>query len=307
MSEQIPISRLEPHPLALRCASFCAGAERATAEAALAESVRECGVKVPLAVAPKVVRAGGDAPAPRDQGFWVLDGCARLEAARAAGLESVPCVGVEFADENAMGEEIFRLNTVRKPFTSSQRVMLWVDIHLGAVLESYSGKAGRPKKNASREAIFTAEDTAARLGVSRDDVAAAANLARCVNGGLVPCTVKGERSVRDATDEERARLEAVMASVREGRTPLRRWFAAFEGMASEEGGKDGDGRPKVNWPTFTRRTAVSLRTIFTGWRTMPPKLREPALADILAAVRYAPDEVADALSAALADRRGGAE
>ncbi len=301
MSEQIPVSRLEPHPLALRCASFCAGAEREAAEAALAESVRECGVKVPLAVAPKL-DAG--------PGFWVLDGCARLEAARAAGLESVPCVGLEFADENAMGEEIFRLNTVRKPFTSSQRVMLWVDIHLGAVLESYTPKAGR-KKIDSSESIFSVTDAAERLGVSRQDVGAAAELARCVNGSMVPCTVNGERSVRDATPEEAGRLDAVMASVREGRTPLRRWFAAFEGMANaneegEAGGRDAEGRPRVNWARFAPRTATSLRTLFAGWRAMPPELRAPSLDALSQAVDEAPDDVLDMLRAKLA-RKGGAE
>ena len=296
MSEQIPVSRLEPHPLALRCASFCAGAERTAAEAALAESVRECGVKVPLAVAPKL-DAG--------PGFWVLDGCARLEAARAAGLESVPCVGVEFA-ENAMGEEIFRLNTVRKPFSSSQRVMLWVDIHLGAVLESYSPKAGR-KKIGPNGPIFSVNGTAERLGVSHHDVAAAAELARCVNGSMVPCTVNGERSVRDATPEEAGRLDAVMASVREGRTPLRRWFAAFEGMANaneegEAGGRDAEGRPRVNWARFAPRTATSLRTLFAGWRAMPPELRAPSLDALSQAVDEAPDDVLDMLRAKLAER-----
>lgn len=303
MSEQIPVSRLEPHPLALRCASFCAGAERAAAEAALAESVRECGVKVPLAVAPKL-DAG--------PGFWVLDGCARLEAARAAGLESVPCVGVEFADENAMGEEIFRLNTVRKPFTSSQRVMLWVDIHLGQVLEAYSGKAGRPRKIPSREGIFTVSRTAERLGVSPDDVSAAVELARCVNGSLVPCTVNGERSVRGATPEEAGRLDAVMASVREGRTPLRRWFAAFGGMANaneegEAGGRDADGLPRVSdWKRFAQRTSVSMRTLFAGWGRAPAAKRGAMLEALASAFDEAPDDVLDMLRAKLA-RKGGAE
>ena len=315
MSEHIPLHLLEPHPLALRCASFCAGTEREAAEAALAASVRECGVKVPLVVTPKLSTAPD---------YWVLDGCARLEAARAAGLDSVPVLKREFnGDENAMGEEIFRLNTVRKPFTSSQRVMLWVDIHLGAVLESYAPKGGRPKKTASNEAVFSVADTAERLGVSRNDVAAAAELARCVNSSMVPCTVNGERSVRDATPEEAGRLDAVMASVREGRTPLRRWLAAFEGMANsmqnaectmhneEVGGREADGRPRVNWARFAPRTATSLRTLFAGWRAMPPELRAPSLDALSQAVDEAPDDVLDMLRAKLAEReaarKGGAE
>lgn len=273
MSEHIPVSRLEPHPLALRCASFCAGAERAAAEAALAESVRECGVKVPLAVAPKL-DAG--------PGFWVLDGCARLEAARAAGLESVPCVGVEFADENAMGEEIFRLNAVRKPFTSSQRVMLWVDIHLGAVLESYTPKSGR-KKISSNEPIFSVNGTAERLGVSHSDVAAAVELARCVNARLVPDARTGE--LRAADGEEAGRLDAVYGAVLHGSTPVRRWKAAFAGMGVGEGGS------AVNYVRLGLRTVKSLRTVFTGWQEISPADRQPVLDILREALESAPDDV----------------
>ena len=200
-----------------------------------------------------------------------------------------------------MGEEIFRLNTVRKPFTSSQRVMLWVDIHLGAVLESYSPKAGR-KKIGPNGPIFSVNGTAERLGVSHHDVAAAAELARCVNGSLVPCTVKGGRSVRDATADEIERLQAVYASVLAGRTPLRRWLAAFAGMASEDGGRESGGAPKVNWEKFGERTTKSLRTLFDGWRKMPPAYRATTLDALADAVDRAPEDVLDLFRAKLAER-----
>ena len=131
------------------------------------------------------------------------------------------------------------------------------------------------------------------------------------DGRNEPWTVNGERSVRDATPEEAGRLDAVMASVREGRTPLRRWFAAFEGMANaneegEAGGRDAEGRPRVNWARFAPRTATSLRTLFAGWRAMPPELRAPSLDALSQAVDEAPDDVLDMLRAKLA-RKGGAE
>ena len=292
----LPVSRLEPHPLALRCASFCLGPEREAAETALAADVAAHGVRVPLAVAPKA----------RGRGYWVLDGCSRLEAAKAAGLPRVPVSAMSFDDENAMAEEVYRLNTVRKPFTSSQRVMLWVDVHLGAVLESYSPKAGR-KKIGPNGPIFSVNGTAERLGVSHHDVSAAAELARCVNGSLVPCTVKGGRSVRDATADEIERLQAVYASVLAGRTPLRRWLAAFAGMASEDGGRESGGAPKVNWEKFGERTTKSLRTLFDGWRKMPPAYRATTLDALADAVDRAPEDVLDLLRAKLAERKGGAE
>ena len=292
----LPVSRLEPHPLALRCASFCLGPEREAAEAALAADVAAHGVRVPLAVAPKA----------RGRGYWVLDGCSRLEAAKAAGLPRVPVSAMSFADENAMAEEVYRLNTVRKPFTSGQRVMLWVDVHLGAVLESYAPKGGRPKKTGAHAPVFNVRDTAALLGVAHDDVSAAAELARCVNGSLVPCTVKGGRSVRDATADEIERLQAVYASVLAGRTPLRRWLAAFAGMASEDGGRESGGAPKVNWEKFGERTTKSLRTLFDGWRKMPPAYRATTLDALADAVDRAPEDVLDLLRAKLA-RKGGAE
>ena len=288
----LTVSRLEPHPLALRCASFCLGPEREAAEAALAADVAAHGVRVPLAVAPKA----------RGRGYWVLDGCSRLEAAKAAGLPRVPVAPMSFDDENAMAEEVYRLNTVRKPFTSGQRVMLWVDVHLGAVLESYTGAKGRPKKNGSREPFFNVRDTAALLGVCHEDVSAAAELARCVNGSLVPCTVKGGRSVRDATADEIERLQAVYASVLAGRTPLRRWLAAFAGMASEDGGRESGGAPKVNWEKFGDRAARSAATLFAGWRRMPPKFRAKTLEALSEAFDAMPDDVADLLRAKLAER-----
>lgn len=305
---RVPLHLLEPHPLALKCAAWSAGPEREAAEAALLASVRECGVNVPLAVVRK--KKGPE--------FWVIDGCSRLEAARAAGRGDAP---VEILDENAdfdeaaLGEEIYRRNTLRKSFTSSQRVLLWIDFHLGDVLMAYTGKAGRPRKNVSRETIFTVEGTAERLGASKQDVGMAVELARCANGSQVPCTVNGERALRDATEEEAARLQAVYAAVREGRTPLRKWLAAFAGMANAAedggaGGRDDGGRPKVNWKTFGAKTATSLKTLFAGWRNMGMELRGPTLDALSEAIDEAPEDVVELLRAKLAQRdamEGGAE
>ncbi len=296
---RVPLHLLEPHPLALKCAAWSAGPEREAAEAALLASVRECGVNVPLAVVRK------------DKGpeFWVIDGCSRLEAARAAGRGDVP---VEILDENAdfdeaaLGEEIYRRNTLRKSFTSSQRVLLWIDFHLGDVLIAYSGKGGRPKKTPSREGVFTVSTTAERLGVAHDDVSAAVELARCVNGSQVPCTVNGERALRDATEEEAARLRAVYDAVREGRPPLRRWLAACAGMANAAedggaGGRDADGGPAVaKWSRFAEKTATSLKTLFAGWGKAPPKHRGDMLAALDAAFDKAPKDVIDLLREKLA-------
>lgn len=304
----VPLHLLEPHPLALKCAAWSAGPEREAAESALLASVREGGVRVPLAVARKE----------KGPEFWVVDGCSRLEAARAAGRQDVP---VEILDENAdfdeaaLGEEIYRRNTLRKSFTSSQRVLLWIDFHLGDVLMAYSGKGGRPRKTASREAVFSVAETAERLGVSRDDVSAAVELARCVNGSQVPCTVNGERALRDATEEEAERLQAVYAAVREGRTPLRRWLAAFAGMANAAedggaGGRDDGGRPKVNWKTFGTKTATRLKTLFAGWRNIGMELRGPTLDALSEAIDEAPEDVVELLRAKLALRdamEGGTE
>lgn len=301
----VPLHLLEPHPLALKCAAWSAGPEHEAAESALLASVREGGVRVPLAVARK--ESGPE--------FWVIDGCSRLEAARAAGRGNVPVEILEGLDEAETGEEIYRRNTLRKSFTSSQRVLLWIDFHLGDVLMAYSAKGGRPRKTASREAVFSVADTAERLGVSRDDVSAAVELARCANGSQVPCTVNGERALRDATEEEAERLQAVYAAVREGRTPLRRWLAAFAGMANaaEDGGAGGrgdGGRPKVNWKTFGAKTATSLKTLFAGWRNMGMELRGPTLDALSEAIDEAPEDVVELLRAKLAQRdamEGGAE
>ena len=310
----VAIELLEPHPLALRCAGWSAGEGREAAERALDASVRAEGVRTPLAAfhVPRSqfpVPSGADGAEPARR-WWVVDGCSRLEAARAANLRELPVEELPPMDDAAVAAEVFRRNTLRKPYSSSQRTMLWIDLHLGEILMAYTGKAGRPKKNASREAIFTVDGTADALGVSRDDISAGVELARCVNGRLVPCETPDGRTLREATDEEAVRIVMVYDMVRRGRTPLRKWLAAFAGLAQPGGGRDEQGRPKVNWETFGRRAATSLRTLFSGWREMKPQIRAKTLDDLSEAIDGAPEDVIELLRGKLAQRdamEGGAE
>lgn len=271
--QHIPLHLLEPHPQALMCAGLADGEERAAADAAIAASVKTDGVKVPLVVAPKDDRSG----------FWVLDGCSRLAAAKAAGLDAVPASISPAKSECDIGEEIYRRNALRKPFTSSQRIMLYVNIHLGEILENDRSKGGRPKLGEDAPG-FSANAIADRIGVDRHDVAAAIELCRCENARLVPDRITGD--LRDVANEEEAgRLDSVYACVMHGSTPVRRWRPAYEGMAVGEGGS------AVNYVRLGLRTVKSLRTVFTGWQEISPADRQPVLDILREALESAPDDV----------------
>ena len=286
----VPVGKLDPHPLALECASWCGGAERDAAEEALAASVRLDGVKVPLAVAPKG----------RGAGFWVVDGCSRLAAAKAAGLAGVPCEFLPAMSDEALGEEVYARNTLRKNFTSGQRVMLYVETHFGSIAKT-DRKGGRPKPGEDAPG-FSAAAIAQRIGVDRHDVAAAIELEACYRGRMVPDPNMKGRPLRPARGEDEARrLDAARSSVVRGLTPVRRWLAAFEGMKSDEGGAAAAKAPQLGV-----RTMKSLRTVFSRWQDIRPADRQPVLDLLGEAVRRAPDDVVALLSAWLEERAGAA-
>ena len=80
---------------------------------------------------------------------------------------------------------------------------------------------------------------------------------------------------------------------------LREWRIEAE---LEDGGRESGGAPKVNWEKFGERTTKSLRTLFDGWRKMPPAYRATTLDALADAVDRAPEDVLDLLRAKLAER-----
>lgn len=256
----IATTELEGHPQAL--AFWPDSAERRESVEAICASVRGCGVRQPLTVCRK---SGGD-------GWWVLDGCTRLEAARAADIGLVPCREIGAGAEE-IADEIFVSNMERTRFPSAVRVMRYLEMNADAVLATAERTAaengalgGRGKKGVSRDTTFSADVIAERLKVSKMDVLAGIELLRCRRGGLTLRINAADRSrlLVKATEEEQAGVEAAYRACLAG-TPLRRWAPAARGHAATA----DKARRAPCYGDLATRSLVSLNTVFEHWDEMP--------------------------------------
>ena len=175
----LPMEQLSPHPDA---EAF--GAEEEDRQA-LRGSVAECGLLDPISVVPADDAAGG---------WLVIDGCGRLDAARARGYAYVPCMVFDLGDFSVREFALHR-NTMQRKVTTGQRVLCYLAL--------------------SRESkTETVRDTAEKLGCSQADIVAGSEL-------------RHEAEKEDA-DAAREVYEDVLA----GRTPIRRWRAALNGRTA---------------------------------------------------------------------------
>lgn len=153
---------------------------------ALSGSVAECGLLDPLSVVAK--DAAADA-------WWVVDGCGRLDALRAAspgGL--VPCMVFDLGGFSPREFALHR-NTMQRKVTTGQRVLCYLAL--------------------SRESkTETVRDTAEKLGCSQADIVAGSELR--------------DEAGKEGGEAAREVYEDVMA----GRTPIRRWKAALAGRTA---------------------------------------------------------------------------
>ena len=175
----IPLSLLRKHPDA---EAF--GAEEEDRQA-LRGSVAECGLLDPISVVPADDAAGG---------WLVIDGCGRLDAARARGYAYVPCMVFDLGDFTPREFALHR-NTMQRKVTTGQRVLCYLAL--------------------SRESkTETVRDTAEKLGCSQADIVAGSEL----------------RHEAEKEDAEAAR--EIYDDVLAGRTPIRRWKAALAGRTA---------------------------------------------------------------------------
>jgi hypothetical protein len=264
----VPPEMLHAHPDAAAFGAARRAEDEEEDRAALAADVAAAGVLVPLSVIP---RAAG--------GWWVVDGCGRLAAARAAGLASVPCVPAPGVGEAGVREFATRANTSRRRLTTGERVMRYVDLHraeCAAAWDDGQDKAACAAKNAenpskkaeSRDSAFSASAVSARLGCSRKDAAAGILLAVCAARGGLPAKDARTRAtavVPFSPEELRRgadrRLEALYRDVMGGAVPVRRWLPAFRGWVSTAGA----GRAPTDYAGLAERAAASLCTVFEHW------------------------------------------
>lgn len=175
----LPMEQLSPHPDA---EAF--GAEEEDRQA-LRGSVAECGLLDPISVVPADDAAGG---------WLVIDGCGRLDAARARGYAYVPCMVFDLGDFTPREFALHR-NTMQRKVTTGQRVLCYLAL--------------------SRESkTETVRETAEKLGCSQMDIVAGSEL----------------RHEAEKEDAEAAR--EIYDDVLAGRTPIRRWKAALAGRTA---------------------------------------------------------------------------
>jgi len=251
----LPVAELHGHPEAL--AFWPDSPERAEDIGNVCASVAAEGVRDPLAVCRRP-----------EGGWWVVDGCTRLEAARRAGLEEVPCLAVELRGEQ-IRDEVFMRNMTRTRFSSGMRVMRYLENNAEMVLAEAERNAdpartgamrGRKNEGASRDAPDSARVISERRKVSKRDVAAGIELLRCREQGLTVRVATGDRLLVPATDEERAAVEAAYRMVLAG-TPLRRWLPAAQG----HGATEGRARAAVNYGRLASQALISLDNAFAHW------------------------------------------
>lgn len=219
--------------------------------AALSGSVAECGLLDPLSVVAK--DAAADA-------WWVVDGCGRLDALRAAspgGL--VPCMVFDLGDFSVREFALHR-NTMQRKVTTGQRVLCYL---------ATTGADGAAPGKTPRVSRDTRNEIAAALGCSPVDVAAAREL------------------MEEAGKGENEAARVVYDDVMAGRTPIRRWKAALKGRTAT---KD---KPKkaVDWSALCERTCASLRSIAKAWPRLRGALRDEIGEKLRAALAEAPREM----------------
>lgn len=266
----IAVDDLTEHPKAL--AFWPEGKSREDAAALLAESVARDGIRHALTVCRRP-----------EGGWWVIDGCTRLAAARAAGLAEVPCRDI-LASEETIDDEIYIANLVRTSASCGMRILRYLERHHDQVLAAAIVNAepakcgaagGRGNKGGLSETAFSAVAIAGRLKVCKQDVLAAIELLRCrAEGRIVEALDRGIRQMRPATDEEREGVEEAYRRVLEG-TPPRRWLPAARGHAAT----NDKVKAETRWHEVARRAFVSVQNAFAHLGEMDSGLRAKVIAE----------------------------
>ena len=212
---------------------------------ALSSSVSDVGLLDPISVMENGER------------YLILDGCGRFDAIAEAGGTEAMCTVFELEGLSPR-EFAMQRNTMGRKVTTGQRLMCYLSLNQSAVLDAIdSPEGGRPKKTASREAVFTVAGIAARLGVSKNDVSAGVELLKTRDEA-----VNNDGNVL-ATGE-------VYSAVMDGRLPIRRWKPAYEGKIKTK----GRAKAPTDYVKLMSTLTVSLGTVFTNWHDIEGAKRD---------------------------------
>lgn len=257
----LDIHLLEPHPDA---ASFYSSQED---REALAGSLSDVGLLDPVSVIEKEPGLPG-VDAENTSGYWIVDGCGRVEAARAAGCDMIPCVVWDLCGMSVREFSVHR-NTMGRRVTTGQRLLCYLSLHENAALEASGRSSGKPEGLMLSRDNISRRSLAERLGCSERDTSAALELFAAERAG--------DAGAREAYD-----------GVLRGETPIRRWKAAAGGA----GATAGKAKAKTDIGNLALRTFTSLRTVFAGWHEVAPDTRSAKYKKALEAFQLMPEDFA---------------
>lgn len=257
MMMRVQITELEPHPDA---ASFGADKED---RAALSGSMDDVGILDPVSVIerePDLPGVSEDEPTRR--GYWIIDGCGRVEAAKAAGVADLPCILWDLQGMSVREFAVHR-NTMLRKVTTGQRILCYLSLNESAAIFAAERGTGRKKNIPSCDGISTA------LGCSDKDVSAAL--------ALFAAERAGEPGAREAYE-----------GVLRGETPIRRWRAAAGGASATA----GKAKAKTDIGNLALRVFTSLKTVFAGWNEIAPEARDAKYKKASEAFDLMPEDIA---------------
>jgi hypothetical protein len=281
----IATGELDPHDYAERF--WPEGEDVANDREAIFRSVAEMGgVENPLLVTPKEV----------GKGYWVVDGCARLQGAILAHQPAVKC-RVRAMTLEEIQDTVFINNMVRRRFSAGQRVMRYLENHVNEVLKTArqnadhadnGAKGGRGNKGTGSDSGFSSKAIASRIGTSSKDVLAGVELLRCKVEGLMVETGSRERRLVPAKgDAERDLIGNIYARVVKGETPIRRWVGAKIGKEKT----DGQGKAPTDYQKVSENALTKLNTTFGNWQRMTFAHREAFVRYLGETLDAAPEDV----------------
>ncbi|HPS07317.1 MAG TPA: ParB N-terminal domain-containing protein [Kiritimatiellia bacterium] len=218
----------------------------------------------------------------------VLDGLGRLRGALehedADGnldpIKELPCLVVECDDPKNLA---LHINSAGRKRTTGSRVLCFLLANKEKVMAAYGAASyavkggcpshdGHPPRKGSKPGDipeelkpWTITGISKRLGVSDKDVMMALELMICRDTLTYPSRATFGRYAMGESmrgdDEAINCLDKAYTGVMCGRTPVRRWAAAFAG-SSTNGGK---GRADTDYAALAQRTAKSLKNVFGHW------------------------------------------
>jgi len=251
---------------------------------ALGVSIDDVGLLEPLTVSMHEGASGG---------WKVLDGAGRLAKLKERGEIEADCIVVDCGDWN---EYVLSKNVMGRTRAAGCRIMSYLVMHRAAVLSAADEQdhgGGVARATSDEVTRFSVSAIAARLGYKdRKDVGLGVELLLCE-----ACGVDLHGDELDGIGMKRIR--GVLNDVLRGKTPIRKWKAAFAGGLA--GSQDGEcGKALADYKEICFRGFQNLQSAWKNWSAVPdervPELRNHFRVMLAEAPQCMRREFADAIN-----------